>query len=113
MAVIDLDDLDRADLEFRETLIDERLRRTDRIASLRVCRRTEDFERAIEASKDPHVLAWSHIYLGRMADMQEERDAALEHYRSALAAGDSNTETKAAAERGLQQPYEPQRAKKP
>jgi hypothetical protein len=31
----------------------------------------------------------------------------VKHYRAALAAGDSNPATRAAAEKGLQQPYEP------
>jgi hypothetical protein len=45
-----------------------------------------------------------------MADMQSDREAALQHYRSALASGDSAPDTKTAAERGLQQPYAPQRS---
>ncbi len=68
------------------------------------------FERTLQASSDPQVLAWAHIYLGRMADMQSDRESALQHYRAALAAGDLTPETKAAAERGLKQPYEPQQA---
>ena len=39
-------------------------------------------------------------------DLQEERDAAVGHYRAALSA-DQAPEVKAAAERGLKQPYEP------
>jgi hypothetical protein len=39
--------------------------------------------------------------------LQEERDAALVHYRAALAAGDTTPDTRTAAERGLQQPYQP------
>jgi hypothetical protein len=53
------------------------------------------------------VVAWSHIYLGRIFDLQENREAALTHYKAALAAGTSLPAAKAAAERGLQQPYEP------
>lgn len=53
------------------------------------------------------MIAWSHIYLGRIFDLQEERDAALDHYRAALTASASLPEAKAAAERGMQQPYEP------
>jgi len=55
------------------------------------------------------VVAWSHIYLGRIFDLQAERDAALNQYRAALTAGASLPEAKAAAERGIQQPYEPPR----
>jgi hypothetical protein len=70
------------------------------------------FARTLQASSDPQIVAWAHIYLGRMADMQSDREAALEHYRAALAAKDVSADTKAAAERGLKQPYEPQRAGK-
>ncbi len=65
------------------------------------------FLRALEVAQEPKVVAWSHIYLGRIFDLQENRDAALDHYRAALTAGGSFPEVKAAAERGLQQPYEP------
>jgi tetratricopeptide (TPR) repeat protein len=65
------------------------------------------FQRALEVASEPKVVAWSHIYLGRIFDLQEEREAALDHYRAALSTGASLPEAKAAAERGLQQPYEP------
>lgn len=70
---------------------------------------TENFRKAIQATKDPKVLAWSHVYLGRMLDMKDppEREAALNEYRAALTAGGDLPEAKAAAERGLQGPYEP------
>lgn len=66
-----------------------------------------DFEQAVQAARDPRTLAWSHIYLGRILDIQEKRDAAVEHYRAALAAGDPAADTRAAAEKGLAGPYEP------
>ncbi|MBZ5598297.1 MAG: tetratricopeptide repeat protein [Acidobacteriia bacterium] len=65
------------------------------------------FQRALEVAQEPKVVAWSHIYLGRIFDLQEDRAAALDHYRAALNAGALLPEAKAAAERGLQQPYEP------
>jgi len=65
------------------------------------------YEKTIQVAKDPRLVAWSHIYLGRISDMQEEREDALAHYRAALAAGQIPAAAKAAAERGLQQPYEP------
>lgn len=65
------------------------------------------FQRALEVAQEPKVVAWSHIYLGRIFDLQEDRVAALDHYRAALSAGAALPEAKAAAERGLQQPYEP------
>ncbi len=65
------------------------------------------FERTLEVAHEPRMVAWSHIYLGRIFDLQENRDEAVKHYRAALAAGDDKPDTKAAAERGLQQAYEP------
>jgi Domain of unknown function (DUF4932) len=69
----------------------------------------DNFRKAIQATKDPKVLAWSHVYLGRMLDMKDppDRDGALNEYRAALTAGAELPEAKAAAERGLQNPYEP------
>lgn len=65
------------------------------------------FEKALSVAQEPKVVAWSHIYLGRICDLQEERAAALDHYRAALTAGANLPEAKAAAQRGLDQPYEP------
>lgn len=65
------------------------------------------FQRALTATSEAKVVAWSHIYLGRIFDLQEERDAALDHYRAALTAASTLPEAKAAAEKGLQQPFEP------
>jgi hypothetical protein len=67
----------------------------------------DDFQKAIQATKDPKVVAWSHVYLGRILDMKEDRDAAMSEYRAALTTGAALPEVKAAAERGLQQAYEP------
>jgi hypothetical protein len=65
------------------------------------------FQRALEVAKEPKVIAWSHIYLGRIFDLQEKRENALDEYHAALNAGALLPEVKAAAERGLKQPYEP------
>jgi tetratricopeptide (TPR) repeat protein len=69
---------------------------------------TEHFEAAIKESKDPRTLAWSHIYLGRLYDVQTEPDhrkKALEEYKAALAVRDSAPDTKIAAEKGLKAPF--------
>ncbi len=65
------------------------------------------FQKALQNSREPKVVAWSHIYLGRIFDLQEDRDAAIGEYRAAASASASLPEAKAAAEQGLQQPYEP------
>ncbi|MFZ0296912.1 MAG: hypothetical protein WAM13_01055 [Candidatus Sulfotelmatobacter sp.] len=67
----------------------------------------DNFQKAIAATRDPKVVGWSHVYLGRILDMKEDREAALQEYRAALNAGGGLPEVKAAAERGLQQAYEP------
>jgi hypothetical protein len=71
------------------------------------------FQRALESTHDATIIAWCHLYLGRISDLQEDRPAALEQYRAALAAAGSGSEVKAAAEKGLQQPYEPPGQPKP
>ena len=72
------------------------------------------FERALQTAHEPKVIAWSHIYLGRIFDLKENRDAALDQYRAALnAAGGTLPEAKLAAQRGLEQPYEPPVEKQP
>jgi len=69
------------------------------------------FERALKETQEPKVIAWSHIYLGRIYDLQEQRETAVDHYRAALNAASTLPEVKAAAERGLQGPYEPPTAR--
>ena len=66
-------------------------------------------DRTLEVAREPRIVAWSHIYLGRIFDIQENRTAALVHYRAALSAGDTTPDTRAAAERGIAEPYAPQR----
>jgi len=67
----------------------------------------ENFQKALRETKDPKVLGWSHVYIGRILDMKEDREAALVEYQAALTAGAGLPEVKAAAERGLAQAYEP------
>ncbi len=64
------------------------------------------FERTLAVAREPRLLAWSHIYLGRLFDLEDNRASALEHYRAALAAGDPTPDTRVAAERGLKEPYQ-------
>jgi tetratricopeptide (TPR) repeat protein len=72
------------------------------------------FERALQTAHEPKVIAWSHIYLGRIYDLKEDRPAAVDEYRAALDAADGALpEVKLAAQRGLDRPYEPPAAKQP
>ena len=73
----------------------------------------DDFEKAAAAAKDPRIAAWSHIYLGRILDLQEDREAAVEQYKAALNVSGLSAEMKTAAEKGLQSPYEPPAASQP
>ena len=41
------------------------------------------FEQALQTAHEPKVIAWSHIYLGRIFDLKEDRFAALDQYRAA------------------------------
>jgi tetratricopeptide (TPR) repeat protein len=67
----------------------------------------DHLSQTIELSHDPRTIAWAHIYLGRMYDIAQtpERDKALAEYRAALANRDSQPDTKAAAEKGIKEPF--------
>jgi hypothetical protein len=70
-----------------------------------------NFQKALDVAKDPRVAAWCHIYLGRILDLQGERESAVAQYQAALDMNDAPAETKTAAERGLKEPYQPPTAK--
>jgi tetratricopeptide (TPR) repeat protein len=57
------------------------------------------------STADPSILAWSHVYLGRIHDLEDERDEAVTEYRAALAINGSPENARAAAQRGLDSPY--------
>ncbi len=65
----------------------------------------DDFEKTLASSKDPRLLAWSHIYLGRMLDLECKRDEALAEYKAGYAARDGQLDTRLAAERGMKAAY--------
>ncbi len=71
----------------------------------------DNFQKALNATHDPRMAAWCHIYLGRILDLQEQREGAVAQYQAALTAGDASADTRKAAERGLKEPYEPPHAK--
>jgi hypothetical protein len=64
-----------------------------------------DFQKTISTSKDPRLLAWSHIYLGRMLDLDCHRDQAVSEYQAALASRDGQQDTRLAAEHGVKAAY--------
>ncbi|RSL17723.1 hypothetical protein EDE15_3266 [Edaphobacter aggregans] len=65
----------------------------------------DNFEQTLKTSKDPRTLAWSHIYLGRLYDVVPDRQKAVAEYRAALTVRDGQPDTKAAAEKGLKEPF--------
>ncbi len=64
-----------------------------------------DFHETIRLAQDPRLLAWSHIYLGRIADVRDERPDALAEYKTAMTVRDGQPDTLEAAQKGLAQPF--------
>jgi tetratricopeptide (TPR) repeat protein len=63
------------------------------------------FQTTLATSKEPRLRAWSHIYLGRMLDLECKRDQAVSEYRLALETRDGQQDTRLAAERGIKSAY--------
>jgi predicted negative regulator of RcsB-dependent stress response len=63
------------------------------------------FQKTLATSKDNRLLAWSHIYLGRMLDLDCKRDEAVTEYQAALTVRDGQQDTRLAAERGVKAAY--------
>jgi hypothetical protein len=68
------------------------------------------FTQAAQTSHDLRTIAWSHIYLGRLADLQGDRDTAIAEYQAAMKTRDGRPDTAAAAEAGLKAPFAPPHA---
>ena len=77
------------------------------------------FEQALKVTSEPKVVAWSHIYLGRILDLKDDEEGgpsraeALVHYQAAVSASETLPEAKAAAEQGLQKAYGPPKQAQP
>jgi hypothetical protein len=63
------------------------------------------FQRTLATSKDMRLLAWSHIYLGRMLDLDCKRDEALTEYKEAMKTRVGQLDTRLSAERGIKAAY--------
>jgi tetratricopeptide (TPR) repeat protein len=59
------------------------------------------FQKTLATSKEPRLLAWSHIYLGRMLDLDCKRDEAVSEYKRSAGVRDGQQDTRLAAERGV------------
>jgi hypothetical protein len=79
-------------------------------------RARELFSKVIAASKssaaggaggpDPGNVSWSHIYLGRMYDVEGQRDLAVAEYQAALAVAGAPESARTAAQRGVETGYQ-------
>jgi tetratricopeptide (TPR) repeat protein len=56
---------------------------------------------------DPSLMAWSHVYLGRIHDLEDDRDLAVSEYRAALAVDGAPEAARVAAQSGVQTAYKP------
>ncbi len=65
----------------------------------------DEFQKTIAISKQQRLIAWSHIYLGRILDLECKRDEALSEYNEALTTRDGQLDTRLAAERGAKAAY--------
>jgi hypothetical protein len=54
---------------------------------------------------DPAILSWSHVYLGRIHDLEGEREAAVHEYLGALAVEGAPESARVAAQHGVDEPY--------
>ena len=60
---------------------------------------------ASAAQIDPAIIAWSHVYLGRIHDLEGERDLALKEYTAALGIEGSPEAARVAAQSGVETAY--------
>jgi tetratricopeptide (TPR) repeat protein len=64
------------------------------------------FQKTLDMSPEDDIKSWAHLYLGRLSDAAGERQQAEKHYRAALAVRGAPEQVKAAAEKGLAQPFQ-------
>jgi tetratricopeptide (TPR) repeat protein len=65
----------------------------------------EYFEKALATAHDLRIVTWSHIYLGRLDDLNGKRDAALAHYHAALLTAAAFPMALRAAQSGMETPF--------
>lgn len=68
------------------------------------------FSRALQSpSSENATKVWSHIYLGRIFDLEEKRQEAIQQYQSAIDLGDDTRSAQEVARRGLKEPFSPRK----
>jgi tetratricopeptide (TPR) repeat protein len=65
----------------------------------------EYFEKALATAHDLRIVTWSHIYLGRLDDLNGKRDAALVQYHAALVTAPAFPMALRAAQSGMETPF--------
>ncbi len=65
----------------------------------------EYFQKALSAAHDLRIVTWSHIYLGRLDDLNGKRDAALAQYHAALLTAAAYPMALRAAQSGMETPF--------
>ncbi|HTS71805.1 MAG TPA: hypothetical protein VMO17_22745, partial [Terriglobia bacterium] len=63
------------------------------------------FQKSLATAHDLRIITWSHIYLGRLADLDGKRDAALVQYHAALLTAAAYPMALRAAQAGMETPF--------
>ncbi|MGH9377837.1 MAG: tetratricopeptide repeat protein [Terriglobia bacterium] len=67
------------------------------------------FKETLSVAHDLRIVTWSHIYLGRIYDLEGDRADALKQYRAAEVTAATFPEALAALRNGMQHPFAPMR----
>ena len=65
----------------------------------------EYFKKTLETARSLRIVSWSHIYLGRLYDVEGRRKDALNQYRAAALTAGAFPDAVRAAQGGLEQPF--------
>jgi hypothetical protein len=60
------------------------------------------FQKAVDLNTDPGIVAWSHVYLGRLAMLHDDSERATGEFKKALAVEGAPERAKEAAQEDLQ-----------
>ncbi len=63
------------------------------------------FEETLSVANDLRIVTWSHIYLGRLDDVNGSRNKALAQYRAASLTAGRYPEAMSAVQKGLREPF--------
>lgn len=70
----------------------------------------EGVQQTASVRPDPEALAWSYVYLGRIHDLEDDRESAVSEYRAALNVDGAPEAARIAAQNGVDAPYAPPKA---